>query len=191
MRMPARIRSGRLVLSLAQTSRISMQSGRTLLGLALALALALGLTEQAPAALVMPPLVDGAKVRTLAGDGAAGNVDGRRERAEFMFPVAVAYDPNGGAIYVADTAGQRIRKVARDGSVVTVAGSGPIGASGLEVEGGFADGAAATARFNFPMALALGRDGALLVADSLNHCIRKVAGGVVSTYSGTCGTQGA
>jgi hypothetical protein len=138
----------------------------------------------------MPAAGSDATVRTLAGNGTAGNVDGPRDAAEFMFPVALAYDAKADATYVADSAGQRIRRIAADGSVTTVAGSGAPNASGLEVEGGFADGPAASARFNYPMSLALRPDGALLVADSINRCIRKIANGIVSTYAGTCGKEG-
>ena len=139
----------------------------------------------------MPPASAGATVHTIAGNGTAGNVDGMRDKAEFMFPVAVGYDPSDGAIYVVDSAAQRIRKIASDGAVSTVAGSGPPATSGLEVQGGFADGPAASARFNYPMSIAVAPGGTLYVADSINRCIRKIAGGIVSTYAGTCGVQGA
>ena len=165
-----------------------MQLGRT--PITLALALALGAYVPAEAAIVMPPVTPGAMVRSIAGNGIAGNVDGARDKAEFMFPVALAYDAKSGAIYVADSAAQRIREIAADGTVTTLAGSGEPSATGLEVDGGFADGPAASARFNFPMSLALAPDGALYVADSMNRCIRKVAGGIVSTYAGTCGREG-
>jgi sugar lactone lactonase YvrE len=53
-------------------------------------------------------------------------------------------------------------------------------------EAGFADGPGASARFDFPRALALAPDGSLYVADRLNHRIRKVlADGTTSTYAGT------
>jgi hypothetical protein len=166
-----------------------MNLGRTLSSVALAFVLITGVTAQA--AIVMPPVASDATVRTLAGNGIAGNLDGARDKAEFMFPVAVAYDARTGTTYVVDSAGQRIRAIASDGTVSTVAGSGPAATSGLEIQGGFADGPAASARFNYPMAIARAPDGALYVADSINRCIRKIAGGTVSTYSGVCGRRGA
>jgi len=124
-------------------------------------------------------------VRTLAGTGVAGNLDGPGDRAEFMFPAGIAYDASDGSIYVADAAGQRIRRVSADGVVSTVAGSGEPNASGLEVPGGFVDGAAAQARFDRPMGVAVAPDRSLYVADSANHCIRRIAGGQVTTFAGS------
>ncbi|WP_246578946.1 stalk domain-containing protein, partial [Cohnella xylanilytica] len=47
-----------------------------------------------------------------------------------------------------------------------------------------ADGAALSARFNAPEGLALAPDGTLVVADSLNHAIRLVKDGRVTTLAG-------
>ncbi len=124
------------------------------------------------------------QVRTLAGNGFAGFADGQGDRAEFVFPVAVAVDKRDGSIYVADQGAQRIRKVQPDGTVTTVAGGGDMLPTGLEVAGGYADGPGASARFNRPTGVAVGPDGAVYVADSFNHCIRKISGGYVTTYAG-------
>jgi hypothetical protein len=125
-----------------------------------------------------------AQVRTLAGNGTAGNVDGMRGQAEFMFPTDVAVDKRNGDIYIADPGGQRIRKLAPDGRVTTVAGGGEPLPSGLDVAGGYVDGPALSARFNRPTGVAVGPDGAVYVADSFNHVIRKIAGGMVTTVAG-------
>jgi DNA-binding beta-propeller fold protein YncE len=69
-------------------------------------------------------------------------------------------------------------------------------ASGLSlyagmVQAGSADGTASTASFAYPEAMAVDGSGNVLVADTLNHCIRKVApGGVVTTLAGTAGVIG-
>jgi DNA-binding beta-propeller fold protein YncE len=165
-----------------------MQLGRT--PFVVALAFVLGSSAVADAAIVMPPVAQDAVVRTLAGDGTAGIADGPQGKAEFMFPAGLAYDAKNGVVYVADAAAQRVRAIAPDGTVATVAGSGAPTDTGLEVPGGFADGPAASARFNFPMAVAVAADGTLYVADSMNRCIRKIANGTVSTYAGACGRQG-
>ena len=60
----------------------------------------------------------------MAGNGTSGNIDGTGERATFMFPVALAQDARSGATFVLDQAGARVRRIATDGSVTTVAGSG-------------------------------------------------------------------
>jgi sugar lactone lactonase YvrE len=94
------------------------------------------------------------------------------------YGVAVARD---GTVYVSDYLGQRIRAVDASEIVRTVAGGGPLEPNGLEVRGGYADGAGGDARFNGPKGIALDRSGRLFVADSKNQCIRIVDGGIVST----------
>jgi hypothetical protein len=78
----------------------------------------------------------------------------------------VAIDAEGNII-VADSNNHCIRKVTPDGTVSTLAGS-------REGEDGFADGAAADARFDGPCSVAIDADGNVLVADNENHCIRKL-----------------
>ncbi|HIC89749.1 MAG TPA: hypothetical protein EYP04_10170 [Anaerolineae bacterium] len=104
------------------------------------------------------------QVRTLAGTGEAGYADGPASSARFNYPMGIAVDAKGN-VYVADSANHRIRKIAPDGIVSTVAGSG---------QGGYADGLNAQAQFRLPTDVAVGPDGALYVADSGNHRIRKV-----------------
>ncbi|MDB5101116.1 MAG: repeat containing protein [Cyanobacteria bacterium RYN_339] len=101
-------------------------------------------------------------VTTVAG-GAAGFADGVGANARFTAPEDVGVAPNG-ALYVADTGNHRIRKIAPDGTVTTVAGG----------SAGYVDGSADQARFNFPQGLAVDGDGDLIVADTLDHAIRLV-----------------
>jgi hypothetical protein len=104
---------------------------------------------------------DGA-VRTLAGGGAPGFLDGVGQGALFDTPsgLAVAAD---GSLLVADTGNQRIRRVTPDGTVTTLAGTG---------EADLRDGAPLQAAFAEPTALALRRDGALLIADAASSALR-------------------
>ncbi|MCC6442286.1 MAG: hypothetical protein IT210_02395 [Armatimonadetes bacterium] len=115
-------------------------------------------------------------VNTLAGTGAAGSADGAAGSATFNAPSGVAAD-NTGALYVADTIGNRIRKIA-GGAVSTLAGSGAAGGS---------DGLGAAATFNAPYGLAVNPvDGALIVTDYTGHRVRRVGrDGRVSTIAGT------
>ena len=128
-------------------------------------------------------------LQVVVGTGAAGVSDGSALQASFLMPGALAFGPDG-TLYVADTAAQRIRAVSGGGYVRTVAGGGEMAASGLWVDGGFRDGPALQARFFRPSGLAVDRDGSIYVADTFNHCIRLIRGGIVSTVAGKCGTAG-
>ena len=109
-------------------------------------------------------------VSTVAGDGTAGYVDGRGTQARFDGPIGLAVDTKGN-IYVADTYNDRVRKITPDGVVTTVAGAGL----------GYADGPAGNALFDTPCAIVVSPDGTLIVADTGNHRLRKIANGQVST----------
>ncbi len=123
-------------------------------------------------------LLDGT-VTTVAGSGTAAFVDGKGAAASFNTPsgIAVAAD---GTIFVSDTGNLRIRAIAADGTVTTLAGSGASGSL---------DGLALAATFKQPWGLAIGSDGALFIADRLGHTIRKLVAGTVTTLAGT-GTAG-
>jgi streptogramin lyase len=113
-------------------------------------------------------------VTTIAGGGAAGYADGKGARARFNGPVGIAVDRKG-VVYVADTYNDRIRRIATDGTVTTIAGGSQPGAT---------DGAGATAAFDTPTALAVAGDGTLFVADTGNHAVRKIGlDGTVSTFA--------
>jgi len=109
-------------------------------------------------------------VSTVAGDGTAGYVDGPGTEAQFNGPIGVAVDTKG-HIYVADTYNDRIRKISYDGVVTTVAGAGL----------GYADGLAGSALFDTPCGIVVSPDGTLIVADTGNHRLRKIANGQVAT----------
>src|SRR2546427_2193580 len=79
--------------------------------------------------------------RGFAGDG------GPATSALLNDPKAVAVD-TAGSLYIADTGNHRIRKVASNGIITTIAGSGTIGFSG---DGG----PAVAAELNFPQGVAV------------------------------------
>jgi sugar lactone lactonase YvrE len=114
-----------------------------------------------------------ALVTTIGGDGIAGWRDG--SRARFSDPFGIAVAPNG-TVYVADAGdSQRIRAIAADGLVSTIAGG----------RAGFADGPAAAARFDTPSGLAVDVAGNVYVADTGNNAVRRIAAdGQVSTVAG-------
>jgi hypothetical protein len=123
-------------------------------------------------------------VSTLAGDGRMGVVDGDERDAAFLFPYAIAVAPDG-SLYVSDAGARTIRRIA-DGKVTTVAGFAPPGLTAQARAGGYKDGPAPASRFLWPTGLAVAPDGSLFIADSGNHCIRRLKGAVVTTFAGTC-----
>ena len=126
-------------------------------------------------------------VSTLAGSGRLDSSDGRN--ASFTMPVGLAYDSSG-RLFVSDSAAQRIRVIETDGSVRTFAGPNAPTNGMPWIAGGYRDGAAAVAKFNWPLGLLVGRRGELYVADSQNHCVRVIEHGLVSTFSGVPGKAG-
>jgi len=100
-------------------------------------------------------------VTTVAGTpGVAGSDD-----THLNTPSGIDVDANGN-VYVVDTFNHAVRRIGSDGKLITVAGQ--LGVSG------FADGDAATAKFNAPVGLKVAPDGSLVVADTGNNVIRRV-----------------
>src|SRR5688572_15529225 len=75
---------------------------------------------------------------------------------------------------------------ANEGDINTIAGIGGVG--------GFSgDGGAATAsQLNAPIGLAVAADGTIYLADTANHRVRKISGGIITTLvgNGTFGSSG-
>ena len=118
-------------------------------------------------------------VTVVAGVGQAGfwGDDGLALEAGFDQPTDVVVDDFDN-LYVADTGNHRIRRIGRDGTVTTVAGTG--------VEGSEGDGGLAIeAQLNRPTGVAIDAFGNLYVADSGNHRVRKVSpDGMLTTVAG-------
>ena len=109
------------------------------------------------------------EITTVAGNGTQGDSGdgGPAPNAQLIGPYGVAVDAAGN-LYIADRNNHRVRRVDPAGTITTVAGTGRPGYSG--------DGGPSTAaRLGFPRGLTLDRDGNLLIADSRNHRIRRVA----------------
>lgn len=124
--------------------------------------------------------VDGSKrVTTIAGTGTAGwsGDGGKAAAAKLNNPMGLTLDAAGN-LYIADAFNHRIRKVATDGTISTVAGLGPAGFSGD-------NGKAAGARLFYPKGVQIAPDGKLYIADTFNSRIRVVAAdGTISTIAG-------
>jgi len=121
-------------------------------------------------------------VITFAGSTTAGFLDGVGAAAQFSNPGGVAVDAAGN-VYVADTFNNRIRKIATDGTVTTIAGNGTAGYDD-------AGGVALNAQLYGPQGLAVDAQGNVFVADYGNNVIREITpAGVISTFAGN-GTAG-
>lgn len=125
--------------------------------------------------------VAGSNTSNFSGDG------GPATNAGLNDPSGVAIDADG-SLYIVDRLNYRVRKVARDGAITTIAGNGKPAYSG---DGG----PALSASLKSPGSIALGPGGAIYVTDEYDYSalVRRVApalgvpqistGGVVPVYS--------
>ena len=113
------------------------------------------------------------RLRAVAGSGEASfsGDGGPAIEAGINQPTDIAIGPDG-ILYITthshESEGHRVRMVDRDGIITTIAGTETAGYSG--------DGGPATeAELNIPAAVAIGPDGNLYIADTVNNVIRMVA----------------
>ncbi|HEY2016729.1 MAG TPA: IPT/TIG domain-containing protein [Bryobacteraceae bacterium] len=110
-----------------------------------------------------------------AGDGGPGTV------ARLNNPLGLAVDPAGN-LYIADTGNNKIRKLATNGIITTVAGS-TFGVAGFGGDGGAA--VSSTTQLNAPQGVAVDSAGNIYIADQRNSRIRKVStSGIITTIAG-------
>ncbi len=123
-------------------------------------------------------------ISTAAGTGTAGfsGDNGLAVAAQLNYPYGVVVGFTG-ALYISEWGNHRVRKITADGKISTVAGTGTKGFSGD-------CGPAVSAQLNVPRGVAVDSVGAVYIADSDNHRVRKVtADGKICTVAGT-GTKG-
>lgn len=119
-------------------------------------------------------------VSTIAGSS-RGFAEGVGDDAMFDSPLDVAVG-NDGTVYVADSGNDRIRKIAPDGTVSTLAGDGTRS---------HRDGTGEGAQLANPSGIAIDQDGNIIVADRNNHSLRKITPtGETTTIAGTPGSSG-
>lgn len=109
-------------------------------------------------------------IRTFAGDGHAGfrGDGGPATQAQLRSPYGVAVDSQGN-VYIADLGNGRVRRVARDGTISTVAG-----------------GPDSPLRLTAPRNVAVDASGALYISDFGGHRIYRVtASGLTGVVAGT------
>ena len=130
--------------------------------------------------------VQGGVLITIAGLGTLAGFSGdggKATSASFGSRVTgIALDRNG-VLYVADQTNHRIRAVAPDGIIRTIAGTGTAGFSG---DGG----PAAASQLNAPADVKVDATGNIYIADMMNHRIRRIdPSGIITTVAGD-GNQG-
>lgn len=123
----------------------------------------------------------GLTVSSFAGSGVAGNSGdaGAATQARLNNPFGVVRGPDG-AIWFCECDGQVVRRVAQDGTITTVVGTGKAGYAG---DGG----PALAASLNQPHEIRFDREGNLFIADMRNHAIRRLdlKTRVITTFAGT------
>ncbi|MBS1662765.1 MAG: hypothetical protein JST68_17100 [Bacteroidetes bacterium] len=117
----------------------------------------------------------GDSVGTVAGSGIAGFADGVGTVPKFNHPTGIAIDA-AGTLYVADQLNNMIRRITNGNTVTRWAG---------QLTPGSKDDAGSLASFNNPTGVAIAGDGSLYVADGLNHKIRRIVRGIVTTVAGS------
>jgi hypothetical protein len=127
-------------------------------------------------------------VSTFAGTvGTRGVVDGTGTSAQFYDPQNLALD-SANNLYVADGAGNVVRKITPAGLVSTFAGAAVNGGPGPS---GSSDGTGSAAQFNRPTGIIVDATGNVYVADYGNDTIRKVSpAGIVTTLAGSPAVSG-
>lgn len=118
-------------------------------------------------------------ISTIAGNGKAGySGDGGPATSAALFnPRGIVTDPAGN-VYFCDYNNNRVRKIATDGTITTVAGTGVAGYNGDNMPG-------AQAQLNQPYRVALDPAGNLYIADPGNNRIRRLApNGIITTVAG-------
>ena len=124
-------------------------------------------------------------ITTFAGNGAGTPANGAfsgdggpATSASLNNPTALAVDA-AGVVYIADQFNQRIRKVAVDGTITTIAGTGTAGFAG---DGG----PAAAALLNYPGGITVDAAGNLYFNDDINYRTRQIStNGTITTIAGS------
>jgi uncharacterized repeat protein (TIGR01451 family) len=126
---------------------------------------------------VIRKVTTGGIISTYAGNGFAGygGDPGPATSASLNAPAQLSW--GSGFLYVADAGNHVIRRIDTTANTIAFVAGGPNTPA-------FADGPAASARFNNPNGVAVSGGGQVYVADTNNNRVRLITGGVVSTVAG-------
>ncbi len=123
-----------------------------------------------------------------SGDSYRGDLTGNKDVSRFSGPSLMVIDKSTDRLLIADTLNNKIKAVdLQTFSSSLIAGSGNIGAD---------DGEGENATFYYPMGIVADSNGVIFVADTYNHCIRRLQYDtfkqkyIADTYAGICGTSG-
>lgn len=131
--------------------------------------------------LVCAASLQGAEIRTIAGNGKPGMTGdgGQAAEAQVDQPFGLTRGPDG-ALYFCDTNNHRVRKIDQKGIITTVSGDGSKGYAG--------DGdAAVVAKMNEPYEVRFDANGFLYIVERLSAVVRRVdlRTGLIKTVAGT------
>ncbi len=116
-----------------------------------------------------------ARIELVAGGGTKDSGAPATE-CRLREPFGVEFAPDGSMVIAEMATGNRVLRVDRAGMLTLLAGTGAKGA---------ADGSAAAAQFNGVHNLAIAKNGDVFLSDTWNFRVRKLSGGMVTTFAGT------
>ncbi len=134
-----------------------------------------------PITMIIATTIQAQTITTFAGNGIQGySGDGSIAKlAEFNSPTGMSID-SFGSLYVCDNNNHVVRKILKDGKIITVAGNWKQGWNG-NGDGG----KALNAEFGNPQSVTVDSKGNLYIADVSDNRIRKVDNnGIISTFAG-------
>lgn len=102
-------------------------------------------------------------VSTFAGSGSKSTVDGVGTSASFASPHSISIDAAGN-MYVGDEYSHKVRKIAPDGTVATLAGTTE----------GYQDGLSTVAQFDHPLGVVAAPSGVIYVVERANNRVRVI-----------------